>query len=410
VDNPALVDAAGRMEIIRELCSFERRLTGTDAERRAAAAMAERLRALDRKVDVEPIYVHPQYALVHALHCALGVAGSLVAIEVPALGFGLVLAAAASMYLDLNARLYLARRLFFRRASQNVVSPGANADAPARLILSAHLDAAHGGAVFSRANARRFARLARSSPLPLGPFRILFWSLAALVPLLGLRMAGVDSDVVSVLQLVPTLILLVGVFALVEIALSDPVPAANDNAYGVATALSLAAELGDEPPENLDVWVVLTGAGESLSEGMREFVRAHRSDLERPTTFFIDLDSVGFGEPRFATGAGWAVSVAMDKRLCELAAAIATADSDGDRAHRAAAYASGLGGEAVPPRLAGFRTLAITCHDPDGVVRNRHLPADVPKTINAAALDRAHGFALELINRLDADVGRGETR
>ena len=398
------------MEIIRELCSFEGRLTGTDAERRAAAAMAGRLGALDRKVDVEPTYVHPQYALVHAAHCLLGCAGSLVAIEVPALGFGLVLLAATSMYLDLNARFYLVRRLFFRRASQNVVSAGDRADAPARVILTAHLDAARGGAVFAPARARRFARMSRSSPVPLGPFRILFWSLAALVPLLGLRMAGIDSDAISLLQLVPTLILLVGIFALVEIALSDPVPAANDNASGVATAISLAGELSSEPLDNLDVWVVLTGAGESLSEGMRAFVRAHRHDLDRRTTFFIDLDSVGYGEPRFATSAGWAVSLGMDKRLVELAGAIATADADGDKRYGAAAFPSGLGGDVVPPRLAGFRCLGITCHDEDGWVRNRHLPADVPKAVNRAALDRAHGFALELIRRLDADVGRGEDR
>jgi hypothetical protein len=398
------------MEIIRELCSFERRLTGTDAERRAAGAMAARLRGLGRKVDVEPTYVHPQYALVHALHCALGCAGSLVAVEVPALGFGLVLAAATSMYLDLNARFYLVRRLFFRRASQNVVSPGERPDAPARLILTAHLDAARGGAVFSARIARRFARLASSSPLPLGPFRLLFWSLAALVPLLGLRMAGVDSDLVSVLQLVPTLILLVGIFALVEVALSAPVPAANENASGVATAISLAAELGQDPPANLDVWVVLAGAGESLSEGMREFVRSHRADLDRRTTFFIDLDGLGYGYPRFATSAGWAVSFGMDKRMCKLAAAIAAADADGDEAHRAAGYASGLGGDALPPRLAGFRTLAVTCHDADGLVRNRHQAADVPKAVNAGALDRAHGFTLELIRRLDADLGRAEPR
>jgi hypothetical protein len=112
------------MEIIRELCSFERRLTGTDAERRAAKAMTERLRGLGRRAEAEPIYVHPQYSLVHAAHCGLGFAASLVAVSIPALGFGLALLAATSMYLDLNGRLYLIRSLFFRRASQNVVSPG----------------------------------------------------------------------------------------------------------------------------------------------------------------------------------------------------------------------------------------------------------------------------------------------
>ena len=35
--------------------------------------------------------------------------------------------------------------LFFRRASQNVVSPGANPEAPARLLLVAHYDAARTG-------------------------------------------------------------------------------------------------------------------------------------------------------------------------------------------------------------------------------------------------------------------------
>ena len=76
------------MEIIRELCSFEGRLAGTDAERRAANRLAERLRELGRRAEVEPTYVHPQSALVHAAHCLLGFAGSLVAIAVPALGFG----------------------------------------------------------------------------------------------------------------------------------------------------------------------------------------------------------------------------------------------------------------------------------------------------------------------------------
>ena len=61
-------------------------------------------------------------------------------------------------------------------------------------------------------------------------------------------MAGLDSNVGSRSQLLPTLVLLVGAFALVDIELSDVVPGANDNASGVAAALSLAAELEGEPP------------------------------------------------------------------------------------------------------------------------------------------------------------------
>jgi hypothetical protein len=394
------------MEIIRELCSFERRLAGTDAERRAANRLAERLTDAGRRVEVEPTYVHPQYALVYAAHCLLGFAGSLVSISVPALGFGLVLLAATSLYLDLNYRIYLLRSLFFRRASQNVVSPGKRPSAPARLIICAHLDAARSGAVFAPARARRFAKLAQRSRVPLGPFRILFWSLALLIPLLGLRMAGVDSELVSLLQLLPTLILLAGIFSLVEIELSDVVPGANDNASGVATALSLAAELEAEPPENLDVWIVLAGAGECMQEGMRSFVRSRRKQLDRQSTFFLAIDSVGHGDVRFQTSAGWVVSYGMDRRLLELCEAIAVADADGERKFNAAAYASGLGGDAMPARLAGFRSLGITCLDPDGYIPHRHLPTDTPETVDRAALDRAHGFALELVGRLDGDLGR----
>lgn len=392
------------MEIIRELCSFQGRLAGTDAERRAANRLAERLREGGRRAEVEPTYVHPQYALVHAVHCLLGFAGSLVAIEVPALGFGIVLAASTSMYLDLNYRLYLVRSLFFRRASQNVVSPGRNPGAPARLIICAHLDAGRSGAIFSPGRARRAARLSKRYPW-LGPLRVLFWSLALLLPLLGARMAGVESGALSLLQLLPTLVLLIGIFALIEIHLSDVVPGANDNASGVATAISLAAELDAEPPSNLDVWVVLDGAEETLQEGMRAFVRSRRRQLDRAGTFFLAIDSVGRGDVRFETAAGWVLSYAMDRRLVELAAAIAESDATAAK-FRAEPLRRATAGESMPPRVAGFRAIGITCRDRDGATPDSHLPSDRPEALDPGSLDRAHGFALELVRRLDRDLGR----
>ena len=162
------------MEVIRELCSFEGRGPGTDAERRAANALAGRLRSMGRRADIEPFFSHPQYALVHLVHAALGIAGSLLATVQPAVGFALVLFAAASTYLDLNSRLYLVRSLLFRRVSQNVVSPGTRPDAPARLVLMAHYDAARTGYIFSTAS-KRIRKLPERTRLALGPFRLFFW-------------------------------------------------------------------------------------------------------------------------------------------------------------------------------------------------------------------------------------------
>jgi Peptidase family M28 len=409
-DNPPLVDAAARIEVIRELCSFKNRAPGTDAERRAANWLAARLRSGGRRAEVEPTYVHPRYGLVHAGHCALGLAGSLLATLEPAIGFAIVLGTAVSMYLDLNYRVYLLRHLFFRRASQNVVAPGNRPDAPARLFLCAHYDAARTGAAFNPRLVARGTRLGARLPVPIGPFRILFWSLALLLPIIGVRMAGIDSALISILQLPPTLALMVGAFLLIDIELSEVVPGANDNGSGVATVLSLAEQLDTEPPANLDVWVLLTGGEECLQEGMRSFIRAHRADLDRGTTYFVNVDTVGHGTVRFETGAGWVVTYPLDRRLVELCAAIATADRESSDRYRALPLVHGLAGDSMPPSIAGLPATAITCLGDQDDVPGRHTPNDTPDRIDPAALDRAHGFALELVRALDRDVGRRTSR
>ncbi len=328
------------------------------------------------------------------------------AIQLPALGFALVLLAATSMYLDLEYRLYLVRSLFFRRASQNVVSPGRDPGAP-RLIICAHLDAARSGAAFTPARARRVARLTKRHPA-LGPFRVLFWTLALLLPLLGARMAGVDSVAISVLQLPLTLVLLVAIFALVEIELSPVVPGANDNASGVATALSLAERLESDPAGNLDVWLLLDGGEEGMQEGMRAFVRAHRKQLEPQSTFFLVLDTLGNGQVRYETAAGWITSYAMrpspdralrgDRRPPTARARIASAPRRCDTGSPGTRYRRGS---------RAFARSGSPCLDADGSVPHHRCPATCRTTLDPQALERGHEFALELIRRLDRDVGRG---
>ena len=152
------------MELIRELCSIRGARPGTDAERRAANMLGRRLRAMGRErargADLRP----PPVRARARLHAAVAIAGSLLATVEPAIGFALVLVAATSMYLDLNTRFYLLRSLFFRRASQNVVSPGRRPDAPLRLVLVAHYDAARSGYVFGERGLRLARRLSERAP------------------------------------------------------------------------------------------------------------------------------------------------------------------------------------------------------------------------------------------------------
>ncbi len=367
--------------------------------------MAAQLRGAGRRTEIQPIYVHPQAPLIWAFHCILAFAGSVLSISVPIAGFALVLVAATSFYFDLNAGRHFLRLLFFRRASQNVVSRGENPTAPVKLILAAHLDAARTGAVFGK-TARSLTKRG-SAFLPFPHTRILFWSAAILLPMLGARMAGVDSDGLAILQIVPTLILLVSAFLLVDWRLSEVVPGANDNASGVAIALSIAAKLEEDAPRNLDVWVVLTGGEECGLEGMRSFARSHKDELDPFKTIVLAIDSVGAGDVRWVTSEGMTISFEMDARVGQLCEAIAEADREGANRYRAAPLRHGYATDALAARVAGLRASALTCLEPGEITpANFHTPQDVPDAIDATALERAESFTLDLIRALDRDLAR----
>jgi hypothetical protein len=130
--------------LVRELAAIEGRAAGTDAERRAARLLARRLRDQGREPRTETFWTRPAWALVHAVLCAAGVAGSVVAVDHPVTGTIIVGVAIVLFVGDLSGRLPLLRRLTPERASQTVVAP-----APA-----AQSAAASGG---SRARRRRAA-------------------------------------------------------------------------------------------------------------------------------------------------------------------------------------------------------------------------------------------------------------
>jgi Peptidase family M28 len=392
------------MEVIRELCSFEGRGPGTDAERRAANALAGRLRGIGRRAEIEPFFAHPQYAVVHLIHAVLGIAGSLLATVQPAVGFALVLFAAASTYLDLNTRLYLVRSLLFRRVSQNVVSPGNHPDAPARLILTAHYDAARTGYVFSKAS-KRIRRLPERTRLGLGPFRLFFWvGLAPLLPILGARMAGLDATWLNAIQAVPTIVLIVAAFLLIDIALSEIIPGAYDNASGVAAVLSAAEDLTIDPPDNLDVWVVLAGSEESFCEGSRAFVRSRRKQLDRERTYFLNVDSVSWGGVAYEVSQGAVISIPHDRHLIELCEALATADA-ADGGGRPIRHP--LLDDALPPRIRRLPSITVRTTDESGNLAPwYHTHDDLPERVDPAALHRATDFVVALSRLVDREAGR----
>ncbi|HEV2075596.1 MAG TPA: M28 family peptidase [Thermoleophilaceae bacterium] len=393
------------MEAIREigdLVEHEGRVAGSDAERRAAEHLARRLRALGREAEIEPTSVWPRYALTHAIHALLAVVGSLVSVASPLAGLAVLALAAVSTLGDLTGTVFLVRRLTGRRASQNVTSPE-DGGKPGTLILVAHYDAARGGSLFAPRVAERRASLARRLRIPLAPGGLFLIAIVAVLACAVLRLLGIDSTAVAVAQFVPTVALVLSIPLLLDLQLSPPTPGAADNASGVATVLRLAERCGGEL-EAFDLWVVLTGAQEPGSVGMREWLRAHRRELPRGATVVVNLDRAATGTARYAAREGPVVPVRLDRDLVALCDEIAEEDDDRLGARRMVGRSAS---DAVLARSRGHRAITISCLDELDHQPHQHQPTDTPERVDPEALERAVQFCSKLLERIDQSLVPG---
>src|SRR5918997_441739 len=99
---------------IEALVDVGRRAPGSDAERRAAAYLKQRLEGLGREVEVESVDVWPAWPLAYAILAAVAVVGSVLSVSVPALGAALALVATLLTFLDAGVLLPTLRRLLGR--------------------------------------------------------------------------------------------------------------------------------------------------------------------------------------------------------------------------------------------------------------------------------------------------------
>lgn len=398
----ARVDAR---EEIEALVAYEGRSAGRDAERRAAEHLARRLRDLGREGEVEPTVVRPRFALTHALHAIVAVAGSVASTFSPPVGAALVLVAAISAYGDLTGRFFLFRRLTAQRASQNVVSTEGG-DKPGLLVLLAHHDAAHTGGVFRPRAVRRRAWIGARIRRPFGLAELFYLAIIAVLACCLVRLLVPDSTLLGVIQLVPTAVLIASVPLLLDLVFGRVVPGANDNASGVATVLRLAERYGGRL-DHFDVWCVLAGAEEAQALGTREWLRRHRDDLDRAGTIFIDVDKVGSGTVHYARKEGLIFPLAYDGGVLRLCAAIAGEEAaEVEEPRRAArSFVARTTGDAAAARAKGLRAVSISCLNELGYVERYHAPGDTPERIEDAALEDAYEFCGELIERIDAELG-----
>jgi Peptidase family M28 len=278
-------------EAERLVDEFGPRPPGSDAERRTGRYLAGRLEELGRETDSEAFRVWPGWASGYAINSIVAIIGSVVSVSSATIGVGLVLLATILTFLDLSGITPTTRRLAGRRASQNIVSWG-DRDKPGALVLVAHVD---------------------TGPTRSRPLRPLFLALLVLLACCVLRVAGMEGTALTVVQFIPTVVLIVYVALLLDIALSPAAYGENDNASGVAVVLRLAERLNDGL-EYFGVHVIFTGSQKAMGQGMRAFLKAHRRELPEDT-ILLNVDAVGGGEIRLTRKEGPLLTVPSHPQL-----------------------------------------------------------------------------------------------
>ncbi|MET0811228.1 MAG: M28 family peptidase [Thermoleophilaceae bacterium] len=283
------IDAFAEAEALVD--EFGARPPGSDAERRAAQHLAGRLEELGREAHLEGFSVWPQWATGYAINAGLAVVGGVLAVYSAALGTGIVLLALILTFLDAAGITPTTRRLLGRRASQNVVSFGER-ELPGALILVAHYDSGP----------------ARDRPVP-----PMFLAMVILLACCVARVGGMSGVALTVVQFLATVVLIVYVALMLDVALSPTSQGESDNASGVGVVLGLAERLDDL--SYFAVHILFTGAQKARAQGMRSFLQTHRKQFSPGETIVVNLDAVGGGELRETKKEGPLLTVASHPQL-----------------------------------------------------------------------------------------------
>jgi len=228
-------------------------LACTDAERRAAVALAAELRAAGREARLEARWVRPGWPAWQALCAVAGVVASVVSVDHALTG---LIVAGAALLVSLaygRGRLPIGRA----RATQDVVAPAPEPRAVTLVVVAA-------------------VDRPRTSVLDHVPAPLLWLQGALLLTAVfaAARLAGAEGTLLGAGQLIPAIVLLLATAALLDAAFE---PAAASDAAATSAALALARVPWAD--------IVLVGAGEL---GLRARLRAERRAPEATILLWLE--------------------------------------------------------------------------------------------------------------------------
>jgi len=387
-------DRADLEATVRHLAAMERG-SASEGERTAAEWIVARLRERGADARIEEEAAHGTYWWPGTVANGMAIAGAAAALRGRRLlgaalgGVGLV-----GLFDDVSGgSLWFRRRLLPHRTTYNVVAEAGDRDAERTVVFIAHHDAAHGGLVFDPTLAHwsaekfpeRFEKADEWPPLVMGT--LLGPGLVTIGSLTGRRSLTRLGAVLSATTIASFL----------DIAFRKVVPGANDNLTAVSVLLDLARVLQEEPVEGLRVILLSTGSEESYMEGMQGFGRRHFRDLDKSTTTFVCLDTVG-SEKELVLVEGEGM-IAMNEYPDDVKDLVMKAAGRAG-VHLRRGLKLRFATDGLIPLRAGYPTASIGSCDRYKLPSNYHKPTDTADNVNFDLVEDAAKLSEAFIREL----------
>ena len=317
-----------------------------------------------------------------------------------AAGAALAAASLASFELDFGGRSQWLRHLVPAGEGANASARIAVAAAPARrtLVLVAHHDTAHTGIGWKNPELIGYGTRDRVRGLLGKPPDSDVMDSPATGPKLAFAAVAAGALTGSrALRAAGGLSLAVSLALTHDVARSEAVPGASDNATGVAGVLALAERFAAEPLPDTDVIALLVGCEESGMGGMAEWLRGEGAGLDPASTLVLGLDTLGAGEPIVSRAEGSIVPWRYRE------ADLDWADRGAARAGLPAPRRVQLGGWTDPLLAVHAGLPAISLLSATGNrFTNYHQPTDTPDRVDWSSVERCLELADGIAREWDA--------
>lgn len=339
-----------------------------------------------------------------SLHCGLAVAATAISVVAPLAAVIMHAFAAFSYAMQSTRRYAVARLLYRKRKSQNLmgVLPTAGGKEPRlRLVFLGHADASYFGFVFSR----HVVKNTMHAPWPLNrTVALAVWLMVALVPF-DLARLFFDHHILAVriLEWVMTFPAAFGFFLNTDVFLRNRhVPGANDNLSATAALPVLANRLAPIKPDDVEMVFALTGCEEAGLGGAINMAKEIEGKWDRANTVFICMDGISNGQLLYIDPEGEIFPMHPEKEFVDIVRDVAASRPGFKPWEDVGPFNITIGGTDMAAFQArGWKGISFVCIDPaTGSPRHYHTPQDDPDHLDGDELMNSIDFVEQVACRI----------